>query len=165
MQDRRRAQVAMEFMLLAAFFMVVLVVVLAYFSSIQAREIQDREYAIGREIAARMADEVHASVVAGEGYQTKFNVPAGIGGRYPYDLVLANQKVSFASAFVEINWTESGQQFEYSIPLATRNLCNGAPAAGSGCAKPITDGSAMKLDRSKAVNLKNNGDWIYVWQN
>lgn len=165
-----RGQVAMEFMLLAAFFLLVFTVILAYFASLQAREFEDREYAIGREVAARVADEVHAAVAAGNGYQKSFVLPDRIAGRYPYE-VRINNKSAFAVAYVEINWSAGARQYEYAIPLASRNICTGNPAVNPPhCAQPIYESTLgsfeLKMtDFSKAINVNNTGERLNVWQN
>lgn len=166
MQIRRtRGQVATEFLILAAFFLLVFTVVLAYFSSLQGREIEDREYALGREVAALVADRVHSAVVAGAGYQSQFSLPQAVAGQYPYELRITNKSV-FSAAYVEVNWTKGGRQFEYSIPLASRNICTGNPAKNPPrCVQPIYNSYTLKItDFSKQVKINNTGVGINVWQ-
>ncbi len=161
-----RGQVAVEFLMLAGFLLLVFTVMLAYFASLQGTEIDGREYALGREVAALVADEVHLAVVAGPGYESVFSVPPLVAGTYPYDLKLTN-KDAFSAAYAEINWTKSGKQFEYSIPLASRKLCAENEKPGGGCtpASVIDDNTPYNVaDKTKPLHISNNGEWIYVWQ-
>lgn len=156
----------MEFLMLAAFLLLVFTVMLAYFASLQGTEINDREYAIGKEVAALVADRVHLAVVAGNSYESVFSVPPLVAGAYPYDLKLSNRN-AFSAAYVDVNWTKSGGQFEYSIPLADRKLCAAPPPIppATTCANPINNDHPYKVaDKAKPLHISNNGVWIYVWQ-
>jgi hypothetical protein len=155
-----------EFLMLAAFLLLVFTVVLAYFASLQGREIQDREYALGREVGALVADRVHLAVVAGSGYEAVFSVPPLVAGAYPYDLKLSNRD-AFSSAYVDVSWTKGGSQFEYSIPLASRKLCAAPPPIppATTCSKQINNDYTYKVvDKAKPLHILNNGEWVYVWQ-
>jgi len=152
--------------MLAGFMLLVFTVMLAYFASLEGTEIEGREYALGREAAALVADEVHSAVVAGPGYEASFSVPQLVAGAYPYVLRLTNKDV-FSAAFVEISWTKGGKQFEYSIPLAGRALCGENERPGGGCtaSNVIDDNTPYNVaDKTKPLHIRNDGGWIYVWQ-
>jgi uncharacterized protein (UPF0333 family) len=130
MHPSLKAQVALEFLLLAAFFLLVLVVAIGYFASLQQTELINREYLLGREVAARIADEVHAALVAGPGYVKTINLPPTVAGSY-YKLYITKSP-QYATAYVEIRWTRGGTNLEYSFPLASKNVgvfLNGAAKA------------------------------------
>lgn len=137
---------ALEFMLLAAFFLLVLVVAIGYFASLQQTEMTNREYLLGREVAARVADEVHAALVAGPGYEKTILLPPTVAGSL-YTLQITNSS-QYATAYVEISWPRGGTTLEYSFPLASRNLWHDT--------EPIGEANPMPpIDTAKSLTIKN----------
>ncbi|MDO8339552.1 MAG: hypothetical protein Q7T16_02745 [Candidatus Burarchaeum sp.] len=120
MSPRLKAQMALEFLLLVSFFLLVLVIAMGYFASLQQTEMTNREYLLGREVAARIADEVHLALVSGPGYEKTINLPPTVAGS-PYELRITNSD-QFATAYVEISWTRGGTDLEYAFPLASRSV-------------------------------------------
>ena len=137
-----RAQVALEFMLLAGFFLLVFLIMTAYFASLQRSEITDREYLIGREITSIVSDEVHAALLGGPGYEKAFQLPTTLAGS-DYSLKITLRS-SDSTAFAEVSWFKGTEQFEYANPLATRIVFkNGVAISAPGSAslnpkRPIT---------------------------
>ncbi|VVC02945.1 Uncharacterised protein [Candidatus Burarchaeum australiense] len=143
----KKAQVALEFMLLAAFFMLVLLVVIAYFSSMQTSEMADREYLLGQQVAGRIADEVHTALLAGQGYQKTIMLPPTIAGA-PYELRITNS-MQYATAYVEISWTRGTTNLDYSFPLETRNVYAERGMSGF----PINDANPLTIDVTKPLTI------------
>ncbi len=120
MRPRLKAQIALEFLLLAAFFLLVLTVAVGYFASLQQTEMRNREYLLGREVASRIADEVHTSLLSGAGYSKTITLPQTIAGAR-YNLLITNEE-NYGTAFVELSWKRGSETLEYSEPLAYRGL-------------------------------------------
>jgi len=131
MHPSLKAQVALEFLLLAAFFLLVLTVAIGYFASLQQTEMINREYLLGREVAARVADEVHVALVAGPGYEKTILLPPTVAGSL-YTLQITNNYAQSATAYVEISWMRGGTTLEYAFPLAIRSLKCTPAVGGSG---------------------------------
>jgi len=141
MQARLKAQVAMEFMILAGFFLLVFVIAVGYFASLQKSEITSREYLLGREIGLQMADEAHAALLGGKGYEKTFTLPPTIAGT-PYELSITNRRED-STMFAEVSWLKGSTKLEYVQPLPFRNARSGA---------------VMNIDLSEPVTVSNDGD-------
>src|SRR3989338_236936 len=164
MSPSLKAQMALEFLLLAAFFLLVLVIAVGYFASLQQTEMINREYLLGREVAARIADEVHVALVSGPGYEKKINLPPTVAGS-PYTLRITN-KADYATAYIEMSWTRGGTNLEYSFPLASRNLWHELPPPFS-FTEPIDEINPMEIDPAKSLTIRNpvtsSGDGMLVF--
>ena len=158
--SKKKAQIALEFLLLAGFFLLVFLIMVAYFASMQRSEITGREHLLGREITLLVADHMHAALLGGKGHSTTFTLPPTLAGS-EYQLYITN-RTDYETAYVEIKWGTSGREFEYATPLATRNLwtqvlitpiCDD-PAPTSPC---VEDG-VLPLEAELKVKIVNYGD-------
>ncbi|RLG20184.1 hypothetical protein DRN67_00570 [Candidatus Micrarchaeota archaeon] len=142
--EARKGQAALEFLLLAAFFLFIFLLLTGYFASLQRSQIVDREYLLASEVTSRIAYEVHAALLAGPGYEKSFVLPSTLGTS-EYELRITNYD-EFATAYAEVRWTKGGTEYEYSSPLASRNLWTGST--------PILDANPLTLDPDEKINIK-----------
>ena len=109
-----KGQAAVEFYTFLAMFMLVLAVVMTIFLSIAGNESQRYDSYSVDETAARFADIIHASYVAGNGFNGTFDVPTDVAG--------AQYDVTFKNAHVIVVSHGYDRDLVSSMPLVTSDV-------------------------------------------
>jgi len=91
-----KGQAAVEFYTFLAMFMLVLAVIMSIFLSMAGNESRQYDSYAVDETAGRFADIIHASYVAGNGFNGTFDVPTNINGAW-YNVSFKNATVIVVS--------------------------------------------------------------------
>ncbi|MFB6204356.1 MAG: hypothetical protein ABEJ75_01790 [Candidatus Nanohaloarchaea archaeon] len=91
----RKGQVAIEFMTLVGFSMLLLAIMMGFVAKKQSRAVQYHNYQTARDIAENVAFQAEMALVQGDGYSRRFFLPTAIGGRN-YNVTVRNNTVYLA---------------------------------------------------------------------
>ncbi|MFB6208500.1 MAG: hypothetical protein ABEJ69_04055 [Candidatus Nanohaloarchaea archaeon] len=90
-----KGQVAIEFMTLVGFSMLLLAIMMGFVAKKQSQAVQYHNYQNARDIAENVAFQAEMALVQGEGYSRKFFLPTALAGKN-YNVTVRNNTVYLA---------------------------------------------------------------------
>jgi hypothetical protein len=124
-----KGQIAIEYIVFIGILLLLLVVVMVVVSVQEKNALRERVIDDAKRIALMVTNEINVAVNIGDGYSHNFSIPYKLRGGVDYDIYTSYQRLY-------VNWSESGNTREYSIPLITSNI-NGAFSKGENKIKNI----------------------------
>lgn len=119
----KKAQAAVEFVAYFGFFLTMFVLFLAYLSIQHSSDVKLYTQNAGKEMAGRVASEIHFAVSSGDGYNRTFVIPK--------TFMASKYSLNFTpQGFVEISWEGDAPfsyQFQTGVSALNTNTLIGAP--------------------------------------